>query len=155
MLEVQRTVSQGVDWYKKCKENLLSLRHIGYYDIKYGEVVSSGDSFLDTKPTPKKEILYKADNAISTLYEYKTALRNEKRRVVSPSSTKPDRHTVLAALSDIYVYLAQSHNRKEIFEMINDDFDILAKNIRNLTSLTIEAVLVEAKRQRDSKTRSY
>jgi hypothetical protein len=130
----------------------LSERRMGFYDIKYGDVVKMGDDRLkDDKGKPtNNEKLYAADSAIGEIYEYKQAIRAEKRRVVSPNVSKPDKNTILNALSNIYVYLAQWKNRNEIFVEINDNFDGCAKSIRNTTSLCIEATLADAKRRKES-----
>lgn len=131
---------------------LLFEKRMGFYDIKYRDVIKMGDDRLkDDKEKPTNiEKLYAADRAIGELYEYKQAIRAEKRGVVSPNVSKPDKNTILNALSNIYVYLAQWKNRNEIFVELHDNFDDCAESIRNITSLRIEATLAEAKRRNES-----
>ena len=125
---------------------------MGYCDLRYGDVVNQGNQTLQEMKEKSlrlnsKEILYKADSAIRTVYAYKAAIREQKRKVVSPSSEKPDKKTILDAPSIIYVYLSQWKSKEEIYCEIKDNFGQLSDSIRNLTGLRIDAVLAEAKRR--------
>lgn len=139
-----------VENFEKISNDLFLKRKMGFYDITYGDVVKKGDLCLKDGEVDRsnKESLYAADGAIRVIDQYKQFERDTKRKVVSPNVSKPDRDSILYALSAIYVYLAPWKNRKEIFIMIHDKFDRLADEISTTTGLSIEAVLAEAKRSK-------